>query len=522
MALKCGNATHCNRDAPIACTNDPKLCGSCCRPSCSNHGGDKKTLKRGRSSIYKRRRECCSFTLSQVLSNALGQIPGMQEALQDRRESLRQLARNVVVYVINSIQQTEDDTKDPLAMFPAQIRDVCVDVFDDVIQQQGADQGISVEQQCQALLPRLHSDPMLEAIEDHVQSESSSAGQPRLVSALEWCDGGYVMHGEPGLEVLVEELDDRRKAEVRLAIWRRLHCPSYKQLLNADLQGGCVQPKAFELMRSHKCPLGFADSDEYHAFMSELCGHIWTRLSELCGKTEARHHHPSLNGFWIILGGSAARLYSEGRFLEEHRDAESIGEITCFTKLHVHDKDSDVNISIVLDVPDVSDLVQKMFGLPGHGYFTLKQVQHWRVHELFRLKTFVDKWTKTLSRTITVLLPRTSAACRDRWSWAWRDAFFWQYQGLGPLQMHQGPHQPPTTREAPAAASSSRSPPLAPITCDALTASSITVITVPSSSVQFLVPRDGKNNETSHYKRDVPKMWRPWGKLTGTKVLKDL
>jgi hypothetical protein len=88
--------------------------------------------------------------------------------------------------------------------------------------------------------------------------------------------------------------------------------------------------------------------------------------------------------------------------------------------------------------------------------------------------------------------------------------------------MHQGPQQPPTTREAPAAASSSRSPPLAPITCDALTASSITVITVPSSSVQFLVPRDGKNNETSHYKRDVPKMWRPWGKLTGTKVLKDL
>jgi hypothetical protein len=304
-------------------------------------------------------------------------------------------------------------------------------VFDGVIQQQGADPGISVEQHYQELLSELHSDPMLEASEEHVQSETSSAGQPQLVSAQEWCDGGYVMHREPDFEQLVEELGERRKAEVRLAIWRRLHCPSYKQLLEADLQRSRVQPKAFELMRSHKCPLGFADSDEYHAFMSELCCHICTRLSELCGKTSARHHHPTLNGFWVILEGSAARLYSEGRFLEEHRDAESICEIASFTRLAVYDTQLDVDISIVLDVPDVSDLVQKMFGLPGHGYFSSKQVPHWIVHKLFRLETFVDEWINKLSRKITVLLPRTSAACRDRWSWAWPDAFFCTVPRLG-------------------------------------------------------------------------------------------
>jgi hypothetical protein len=189
-----------------------------------------------------------------------------------------------------------------------------------------------------------------------------------------------------------------------------------------------------------------------------------------------------------MLGGSAARLYSEGRFLEEHRDAESTCEITYLTRLPAYDTaHSDVDISIVLDVPDVSALVQKKFGSPGRGYYSSKQVPHCRVHNCFSLKTFVNKWTEKLSRNITVLLPRTSAACRDRWSLAWPDAFFWQYQDSGPLQMHQGPQQPPTTRDAPASASLSRSPPLAPITCDALTASSFTMITVTSSSVQFLV-----------------------------------
>jgi hypothetical protein len=45
----------------------------------------------------------------------------------------------------------------------------------------------------------------------------------------------------------------------------------------------------FELMRSHSCPLGFADSDEYKAFMSELCCHMCTQLSGLCFETSARH-----------------------------------------------------------------------------------------------------------------------------------------------------------------------------------------------------------------------------------------
>ena len=88
------------------------------------------------------------------------------------------------------------------------------------------------------------------------------------------------------------------------------------QQLEADLQRSRVQPKAFEVMRSHECPLRFADSDEYKAFMSELCCHINIQLFELCGKASARHHEPSLNGFWFILGGNAATFYSEGRFLD--------------------------------------------------------------------------------------------------------------------------------------------------------------------------------------------------------------
>ena len=79
------------------------------------------------------------------------------------------------------------------------------------------------------------------------------------------------------------------------------------------------------------------------------------------------------------------------------------------------------------------------------------------------------------------------------------DAVFWHYHYLGePLSQPLSPPQAPPTRDAPAAASSS-----------------FTLITIPSSGAQFLVPRDKEGNATSHYKRAVPKLWRPcwdWGK----------
>ena len=104
-------------------------------------------------------------------------------------------------------------------------------------------------------------------------------------------------------------------------------------------------------------PLGFADSDEYKAFMSELCCQI-----------SARHVEPSIKGFWVILGGSAARMYSEGRFLDADRDAGTYCQITPLTRLPVYDSaHSYVEFSIVLHVPDVSTLVQEMFGKPGRG-----------------------------------------------------------------------------------------------------------------------------------------------------------
>jgi hypothetical protein len=135
-------------------------------------------MMRGRPSHATRRREELSLTLS----HALGQIPGMQEALQDRRESRRQLARKVVLYVINSNQHNEHETIDPLATFPAEIREECVDVFDDVTQQQGADPGISFEQRCQALLP-VSPQTSYTLSQPAIQPASQPARQPAIQPA---------------------------------------------------------------------------------------------------------------------------------------------------------------------------------------------------------------------------------------------------------------------------------------------------------------------------------------------------
>jgi hypothetical protein len=90
-------------------------------------------------------------------------------------------------------------------------------------------------------------------------------------------------------------------------------------------------------MRSIECPLGFADLDEYKAFKSELCCHISIQLFELFDKTFARHHEPSLNGSWVILGGNAATFYSEGRFLDVDPVAGSNCELTYLTSVLVDD-----------------------------------------------------------------------------------------------------------------------------------------------------------------------------------------
>jgi hypothetical protein len=109
------------------------------------------------------------------------------------------------------------------------------------------------------------------------------------------------------------------------------------QHLEADLQRSRVSRNNFELMRSIECPLGFADLDEYKAFKSELCCHISIQLFELFDKTFARHHEPSLNGSWVILGGNAATFYSEGRFLDVDPVAGSNCELAYLTSVLVDD-----------------------------------------------------------------------------------------------------------------------------------------------------------------------------------------
>jgi hypothetical protein len=390
-------------------------------------------------------REHLSWSLCQALRN----IPGMEESLQDRRVTLRQLLRNVVSHVINSNDKNNYETIDPLAIFPADIREKCVDVVVDKVNQTEGDE--PPDKRLEELLLELDSDPPLEPRKEHVQSESSWAGKPQQHFAHDSGDGGCGKDAEPLLEHLLGELKDLRWANVRLAIWHRLHSPRYSQILQGDLKRSCVQPKDFELMRNLECPLGFADSDQYKAFMSELSCNINTQLWELCGKTSALHYEPRLNGFWVILGGSAARFYSEGRFLDVDPVGGTNCEITSLTCLPVYDIHSDVNINVVLDVPDVSTLVDQMFGSPGHGRYASKQVSLLRLYTCFHLNEFANKWKEKLGRHINVVLPRTREACGTQWHGVWSfQTPFNCYHAVEASLTHQGPQNPTPTRDAPA------------------------------------------------------------------------
>ena len=112
----------------------PPLCGDCCTPSCGGHlkdarnGYKREGLKRGKNSKAKRKRELQSWQLVRDLQAALLQIPGMEEGLKNRQLTTRQLMRKVLRYYSNSLAQR--DSVDPLAEFPADVRELCLDLTD--------------------------------------------------------------------------------------------------------------------------------------------------------------------------------------------------------------------------------------------------------------------------------------------------------------------------------------------------------------------------------------------------------
>ena len=112
----------------------PPLCGDCCTPSCGGHLKDKRNgykrdgSKRGKNSREKRKRESQSWQLVRDLHADLLQIPGMEEGLKNRQLTTRQLMRKVLRYYSNSLAKR--DSVDPLAEFPADVREFCRDLTD--------------------------------------------------------------------------------------------------------------------------------------------------------------------------------------------------------------------------------------------------------------------------------------------------------------------------------------------------------------------------------------------------------
>ena len=118
---------------------------------------------------------------------------------------------------------------------------------------------------------------------------------------------------EPRIDRLTAEMNQRSvKAQLRLEIWRRLNQISYShtEKLLSDLVRKNILEEAFAYLQRHQCPLGFADPDQCGQFMTDLQQHI----SGQCLNTASQE----VVGVIVVIGGGAARLYSEGRWLQKY------------------------------------------------------------------------------------------------------------------------------------------------------------------------------------------------------------
>ena len=82
MQNLCGTE-GCGEQRSSGCTRVPPLCGRCCRPSCGNHGIDRKScVFHGRASQQKRSREHQSYMISNGLQREFGQSSMISSGLQ--------------------------------------------------------------------------------------------------------------------------------------------------------------------------------------------------------------------------------------------------------------------------------------------------------------------------------------------------------------------------------------------------------------------------------------------------------
>ena len=63
-------------------------------------------------------------------------------------------------------------------------------------------------------------------------------------------------------------------------------------------------------MNQHWCPLGFENDKQYLDFMDDLSVSIGWKCHKM---QQLAEWQAQPEGFWLVLGGSATKLYSEGR-----------------------------------------------------------------------------------------------------------------------------------------------------------------------------------------------------------------
>ena len=111
---------------------------------------------------------------------------------------------------------------------------------------------------------------------------------------------------EPRIDRLTAEMNQRLvKAQLRFEMSR-----SHTEKLHSDFVRNNISEEAFAYLQRHQCPLGFADPDQYGQFVKDLQQH----MSGQCLNTAGQ----DATGFNVVTGGSAARSYREGRWLQTY------------------------------------------------------------------------------------------------------------------------------------------------------------------------------------------------------------
>ena len=302
---------------------------------------------------------------------------------------MRQFIRRVLLF-IQQRKQPSDDTMqaDPLAQFPARVRDIVCEIVDSYGSQRGLNFEAIIDRELEPgedlslasldALPAvveattsnnsviLDAEPGLEA---HSTAFDAMAANESMILEAEPgrnTDSEYYIV-EPRLEHLTAEVNNRTvKAQLRLEIWRSLHqmSPNHTEKLDSDLLRNNISRKAFAYLQRHQCPLGFVDHEQYVEFMKDLSRH-------LCGLS-LNTASQNMTGFTLVIGGSAARLYSEGRWLEkyEHSPPEDLHQ----ADLEVFDQTSDLDVSVHFHVPDIAAWTDDIFGAAGRGKWAWVQV----------------------------------------------------------------------------------------------------------------------------------------------------